>query len=107
MTKPFDRAQTVFEELKVKGSNLVEEVRTAVSKGNAKRVTIKHKEKVLLEIPLSVGVGGAAAAVLLAPQLAAIGALVALLKDVTVVIEREAPADNTDLPTVPPLPPTA
>ena len=78
----------------MKGNNLVERVREIIEEGNARRVIIRKDERVLLEFPLSVGVGGAGAAIFLAPQLAALGALAALVTDVDVVIEEIDPDDD-------------
>ena len=49
-----------------------------------------------MEIPLSIGVGGATASIFIMPTLAAVGALAALVSDVDIVIEREHP-DVTDV----------
>ncbi len=81
----------VVEEIKLKGNQLIDKVRSIAADGNAKRVIIRTPERTLLEFPLSVGVGGTAAALLIAPQLAAIGAIAALLTEVEIVVEREAP----------------
>ncbi|MFQ5571847.1 MAG: DUF4342 domain-containing protein, partial [Rhodothermales bacterium] len=62
-----DKAKARFQEIKVKGSHLVEKVREIIEEGNARRVIIQKDERILLEFPLSVGVGGATAALLLAP----------------------------------------
>ncbi|MDX1546507.1 MAG: DUF4342 domain-containing protein [Rhodothermales bacterium] len=78
-----------FDEFKVKGNQLLAKVREIIDEGNARRVTIKKDGRVLLEFPLTVGVGGAAAALVLAPTLAAVGAVAALVTDVDVIIERE------------------
>ncbi len=82
----------VVEEIKLKGNQLIDKVRSIAADGNAKRVIIRTPERTLLEFPLSVGVGGTAAALLIAPQLAAIGAIAALLTEVEVVVEREHPS---------------
>lgn len=83
-----EQAKVRIEEFKVKGGQLVDKVREIVEEGNARRVIIKKDDRVLIEFPLSVGVGGAAAAVFLAPMLAAVGAIAALVTDVSVIIER-------------------
>jgi hypothetical protein len=88
---PQDKPGITFEQIKLKGSQLVEKVRELVEDGNTRRVVIKKDERVLMEVPLSVGVGGAAAAILFAPMLAALGALAALVTDVEVEIERLQP----------------
>ena len=98
---------SVLQEVKVKGNQLVDKVREIIEEGNARRVAIRKDDRTLLEFPLSVGAGGMTAALLLAPQLAAIGALAALVTDVSVVIER-MPEPNDDLISaskVPPPPP--
>lgn len=73
------------EEFHVNGEELLSEIKRALKEGNIRRVIIKNKEgKVVFEIPLTLGVVGA----LIAPQLAAIGAIAALLSEATVVVEK-------------------
>jgi len=72
------------EEFRVRGEALVEKVKELVHEGNIRRVLIIDGDgKTLLDIPLTLGVIGA----LVAPQLAAIGALAALISDATIVVE--------------------
>ncbi len=82
-----------LEEVKVAGNQLVEEVRQLIREGQARRVTIKKGDHVYMEIPLSFGIGGAMAAIWLAPTLAAVGAIAALVTDVELVVERDEAAD--------------
>ena len=84
-----ETVRTQIDEMKVKGSQLVDKVKEIIEEGNARRVTIRKDGRTLLEFPLSVGVGGATAAVFLMPTLAAVGALAALVTDVSVIVERE------------------
>ena len=73
------------EEFRVNGDDLIARVKNLINEGNIRRVIIKDKEgKVVFEIPLTFGVVGA----LIAPQLAAIGAIAALLTEATVVVEK-------------------
>jgi len=73
------------EEFHVNGEELLSEIKRVLKEGNIRRVIIKNKEgKVVFEIPLTLGVVGA----LIAPQLAAIGAIAALLSEATVVVEK-------------------
>lgn len=73
------------EEFRVSGEELLAKVKKLINDGNIRRVIIKDKEgKVVFEIPLTFGVVGA----LIAPQLAAIGAIAALLTEATVVVEK-------------------
>lgn len=82
-----DKKQTL-EEIKVRGNQLVDRVREIIEQGNARRIIIRKDGQSVMELPLSVGVGGAAAAVVLSPTLAAIGAFASLVGDVSIAIER-------------------
>ena len=74
------------EEFRVNGDKLVSRIKELVHEGNIRRVIIKNEEgKVLIDIPLTFSVVGA----LVAPQLAAIGALAALVTQCTIVVEKE------------------
>lgn len=73
------------EEFHVNGEDLIAKIKNIIKEGNIRKVIIKDKEgKVVFEIPLTFGVVGA----LIAPQLAAIGAIAALLTEATVVVEK-------------------
>lgn len=76
--------------IKVKSNRLVDKVREIIEEGNARRIIIRKEGRTVMEFPLSVGVGGATAAIVLAPTLAAVGAFAALVSEVEVVIERPA-----------------
>ncbi len=72
------------EEFKVSGEALVDKIKELVHKGNIRRIILKDKsDRMLIDIPLTVGVIGA----LLAPQLAAIAAIAALVSNATIVVE--------------------
>jgi hypothetical protein len=92
-----EKPQVIIERIKVEGKQLVDRVRDILEEGNARRVILKKEDRVLMEFPLSVGVGGAAAALFISPVLAAIGAIAALVTDIDVVIEREA-TEAVELP---------
>lgn len=73
------------EEFKVEGEKLLARIKELIHEGNIRRVIIKDKDgKVMIEFPMTFGVAG----VLIAPQLAAIGAIAALLTEATIVVER-------------------
>jgi hypothetical protein len=77
---------TKKEEFKIKGEDVTAKVKQLVNDGNVRRITITDKNgKTVAEFPLTVGVVGA----LLAPPLAAIGAIAALMTDCTISVERE------------------
>lgn len=73
------------EELTVSSSELVKTVKDLIHEGNVRRVIIKdEKGKVLLEMPVTIGVVG----VVLAPWLAALGVIGAIATRCTIVVER-------------------
>ena len=75
------------EEFRVDGEKLIGKIKEIFHEGSIRRVIIKDKEgKTVMEIPVTFGVVG----VLIAPQLAAIGAIAALLSEATVVVEKVA-----------------
>jgi hypothetical protein len=70
----------------VRGDELLNKVKEVVKEGNVRKIIIKDKEgRVLIELPLTVGVVG----VVLAPVLAAVGAIAALVTECTITIERK------------------
>jgi hypothetical protein len=70
--------QTFTESFKVAGEQLVDAFKKLIHEGNVRRVVIKQGEHTVAEFPLTVGVVG----VVLAPILAAIGAIAAVVTDV-------------------------
>jgi Domain of unknown function (DUF4342) len=75
------------EEFQVNGEELLGKIKEIIHQGNIRRVIIKDKDgKVLIEFPLTLGVVG----IVLAPTLAAVGAIAALVGEATVVVEKEA-----------------
>jgi Domain of unknown function (DUF4342) len=73
-----------WESLKGDAQTIVEKLKAILHEGNVRRVVVNHKSRTIAEFPLTAGVVGA----LVAPVLAAVGAIVALLKDCTIEIER-------------------
>ena len=80
-----DNLGKMFEEFKVQAGDLVEKVRQLIHEGNVRRIIIKDQAgATFMEIPLTVATLG----VIMAPVLAAVGAVAAALSDFTVVVER-------------------
>jgi hypothetical protein len=74
-----------WQSIKVEGEAILERFRELMHEGNVRRVVVKHQGRTVAEFPLTAGVVG----VVIAPVLAAVGALVALLKECTIHVERE------------------
>ena len=73
------------EEFQVSGDALVAKIKELLHEGNIRRLIIKNEEgRILIDIPLTIGVVG----VLVAPQLAAIGAIAALITHGSIVVEK-------------------
>jgi hypothetical protein len=85
--------QFSWESIKGEGQALIERLKALIHEGNVRRVVVQHQGRTVAEFPLTAGVVG----VVLAPVLAAVGAIIAMLKDCTIQVERaERPADSTD-----------
>jgi len=77
------------EEILVAGNELVEKVKNLVAEGNVRKLIIrKPNGESLIEVPLTAGVAVSGALTLMAPVLAAIGAMAALVKDFKVEVIR-------------------
>jgi cytochrome c-type biogenesis protein CcmH/NrfF len=86
----------VREEIRVTADKLVETVRNLIHEGHVRRLVVRQGQRTLMEIPLTV----AAVGVLVAPLLAAIGALAAVAADYTLEVEREQePPQTSSRPT--------
>jgi hypothetical protein len=73
------------EEFRVEGEKVVEKIKELLHEGNIRRVILKDKDgRILIEIPLTIGVVGA----ILLPVWAAIGAIAALAAELTIVVEK-------------------
>lgn len=74
------------ETFEIKGEDIVAKVKELIKEGNVRRITITDKKgKSIAEFPLTLGVAGA----VLAPILAAIGVIAALVTECTITVERE------------------
>lgn len=74
-----------IEEFQVGSDEIVGKIKELVHEGNVRRIAIRNEEgRTLIDIPLTWGVVG----ILVAPQLAALGALAALITRGTIVVER-------------------
>ncbi|MFC1908007.1 DUF4342 domain-containing protein [Chloroflexota bacterium] len=76
------------EKFTVSGNQLVDKIKQLIHEGNIRKVRIIHKEKTVLEIPLSVGAPATVAVIMVAPVLAALGAFAALVTECTIEVEK-------------------
>ena len=73
-----------WESIKGDANTVAETLKAIVHEGNVRRIVVKHDGRTVAEFPLTAGVVG----VVIAPVLAAVAAIAALLKDCTIEIER-------------------
>jgi len=74
------------EEFKLNGDEVLAKIKELIKAGNIRRIILKNeKDEVLMEIPLTFALVGA----VLAPILAAVGAMTALLSKCTIIVERK------------------
>lgn len=78
-------AETTREKIQVTADKMVETVKKLIHEGNVRKLIVRQGDRTIMEIPLTV----AAVGVLVAPLLAAIGALAAVASDYTLEVERE------------------
>lgn len=79
-------ATTTRESFNINGEKLLQKLKELIKEGNIRKITIHDKEgKELMSFPLTIGVVGT----VLAPVLAAVGALAALIGECTITVEKE------------------
>jgi Domain of unknown function (DUF4342) len=73
------------EQFRISGDELLAKVKELIHEGNVRRISIRNdKGQTLVELPLTIGLIGAA----LLPVLAAVGAIAAIATDCELVVER-------------------
>jgi hypothetical protein len=77
-------AENNKESFKLDANKIGDKVKDLVHEGNVRRISVKRGDDVIAEFPLTAAVVGA----VIAPVLAAIGAIAALVTDCTIEVER-------------------
>lgn len=79
-------ASAKVEEFHVSGDEIMKKVREIINAGNARKIIIKNETgDSIIEIPLTIGAVGA----ILAPALAAVGAITALVTKCNIIVEKK------------------
>lgn len=76
--------KTFWQTIETTGDQLLETVKDLIEAGNVRRIRVRQRDRTIAEFPLTVGVVG----VIVAPVLAAIGALAAMLTECSIDVER-------------------
>lgn len=83
---PTKKTKPKQDTFRIKGEDLLKKVKNLIKEGNVREITIKDKNNnVILVLPLTIGVVGA----VLAPPLAVIGTLAALVTECTLEVKRK------------------
>ena len=86
---------TWTEQIEIAGSELVDRTKELIAEGNVRRLIIRNPDdEKLLEVPLTTSVVVGGALTVLAPVLAALGAMAALLARVKVEVVRTEQKDQ-------------
>ena len=83
-----ENEKTTSEKYTVSGDILVEKIKKLIHEGNIRRDRLIYKAKPVFDIPLTIGAPAAAAIIMAAPVLAAIGAFAALVTECTIEVEK-------------------
>ena len=81
--------KTFWQTIEATGDKVADSIHELIKAGNVRRIRVRQKDRVIAEFPLTIGVIG----VVIAPVLAAIGALTAVVTECTIEVERVAPAE--------------
>jgi hypothetical protein len=84
--------KTFWQKLEGTTDQALHQLKTLIDEGNVRRIVVKQRGQVVAEFPLTAGLIGA----LLAPVVAAIGAIVALLAECTIEVEKTVPDVTAD-----------
>lgn len=83
---PTKKTKPTQDTFRLKGEDLLKKVKNLINEGNIREITIKDKnDNVILVLPLTIGVVGA----VLAPPLAVVGTLAALVTECTLEVKRK------------------
>lgn len=91
-----EQGRTWTETFRVEGGQLLEKVKELVHEGNVRQISIKQGDRVIVSLPVTLGV----VAAVIAPLLAAVGAIAAVATGCTIEVVRfekssDRPADET------------
>jgi uncharacterized integral membrane protein len=84
--------KTFWQAIETTGDQVISTVKQIIEAGNVRRIRVRQKDKVIAEFPLTVGVIGT----VLAPILAAIGALTAVMTECTIEVEKVEQAQDEE-----------
>jgi len=88
---------TIEEKFTIASNQLVDRVKQLIAEGNVRRIRIIHQWRALIDIPFTIGAPITVATIVLAPVLAAVGALAALITECNIEVEKvEGKTEETE-----------
>jgi hypothetical protein len=91
-------SQTIFEEIRVTGEDLLKRVKNLIRKGNIRKMIIRNnKGETLLETSLTYGAAGIGSLIMLAPFISAVTFIALMVSEATIVVERDATEDDKEV----------
>ena len=83
------QAQVHTEEFEISGDQVVAKIKELIHQGNIRRIILQTNQgNTLFELPLTIGLTGGVLITVLAPMLAAVAALAAVITKLKVKVER-------------------
>ena len=82
--------KTFWQTIETTGDQVLATIKQLIEAGNVRRIRVRQKDHVIAEFPLTFGVIGT----VLAPVVAAIGALTAVLTECTIEVEKVVPVED-------------
>ena len=82
--------KTFWQTIETTGDQVLTTIKELIEAGNVRRIRVRQKDRVIAEFPLTIGVIGT----VLAPIVAAIGALTAVMTECTIEVEKVVPAED-------------
>jgi DNA-binding Lrp family transcriptional regulator len=89
-----EKVRNVTEQIDLAADQVVDRVKELVNEGNIRSIRVKHDGKTIVEIPLTAAAVGGLVTVMLAPQIAILGAIAGLIAHVTIEVERTGPVEE-------------
>jgi hypothetical protein len=85
---------SIKETFEVNGENLLKKIKELIAEGNVRKIIISDKSgSEIMSIPVTIGLVGA----ILAPVLAAVGALAAMVTECSITVEKDASKDQGEV----------
>ena len=75
--------------LKAQRNKAIDKMTKFAKQGSSRKMLIKKGERIILKVPLTVGIGGATAAIFVNAPVTALAALLALSNDVSISFQNE------------------